>query len=98
MFIYSAAAFIAGFIYTIFTSYSTHSTYLLQGAGSVHELIFYARRLDHSRRTRGSWSGWSHHLVVGLLRRSTGRTARFMDFVADQLVELFGAHFATDQL
>ena len=41
----------------------------------------------------GSSSGWSHHLDFGLLRRSTGRTARFMDFVADQLVGLFGVHF-----
>ena len=41
----------------------------------------------------GSSSGWLHHLAFGLLRRSTGRTARFMDFVADQLVGLFGVHF-----
>ena len=41
----------------------------------------------------GSSSGWSHHLAFGLLRRSTGRTARFMDFVADQLVGLFDVHF-----
>ena len=41
----------------------------------------------------GSSSGWSHHLAFGLFRRSTGRTARFMDFVADQLVGLFGVHF-----
>ena len=41
----------------------------------------------------GSSSGWSHHLAFGLLRRSTGRTARFMDFIADQLVKLFGVHF-----
>ena len=42
----------------------------------------------------GLSSGWSHHLAFGLLHRSTGQTARFMDFVADQLVGLFGAHFA----
>ena len=41
----------------------------------------------------GSSFEWSHHLAFGLLRRSTGRTARFMDFVADQLVGLFGVHF-----
>ena len=41
----------------------------------------------------GLTSGWSHHLAFGLLRRSTGRTARFMDFVADQLVALFSIHF-----
>jgi len=41
----------------------------------------------------GSSSGWSHHLAFELLRQSTGRTARFMDFVADQLVRLFGIHF-----
>jgi hypothetical protein len=67
--------------------------FVLQGPGSVNELIFYARGLDHQGRTKGSSSGWSHHLAVGLFRRSTGRIARFMDFVADQLVGLFGAHF-----
>ena len=41
----------------------------------------------------GSSSGWSHHLAFGLLRRSTSRTARFMDFIADQLVRPFGVHF-----
>jgi hypothetical protein len=63
--------------------------FVLQGLGSVNELIFYARRLDHLGRTKG----WSHYLVVELLHRSTGQTARFMDFIADQLVRLFGAHF-----
>ena len=46
----------------------------------------------------GSSSGWSHHLAFGLLRRLTSWTAKFMDFIAYQLVKLFGAHFATDQL
>ena len=41
----------------------------------------------------GSLFGWSHHLAFGLLHRSTSRTARFMDFVADQLVRLFSIHF-----
>ena len=48
-------------------------------------------RID-SVRLRSS-SGWSHHLAFGLLRRSTGWTARFMDFIIDQLVGLFGVHF-----
>ena len=34
-----------------------------------------------------------YHLAFELLRQSTGRTARFMDFVADQLVGLFNVHF-----
>jgi hypothetical protein len=63
--------------------YYSFYIFVLQGHGSVNELIFHARGLDHLRRTKGSSSGWSHHLVVGLLCRSTGRTARFMDFVAD---------------
>ena len=67
--------------------------FILQGPGSVNELIFYVRGLDHPGRTKGSSSRWLHHLAVGLLRRSTGRTTRFMDFVADQLVRLFGGHF-----
>jgi hypothetical protein len=67
--------------------------FVLQGPGSVNELIFYAWRLDHLGRTKGSSFGWSHYLVVELLHRSTGQTARFMDFVANQLVGLFGAHF-----
>ena len=41
----------------------------------------------------GSSSGWPHHLAFELLRRSTGQTARFKDFIADQLVGLFGVHF-----
>ena len=42
-------------------------------------------------------------MVLGLLHRSTGRTARFIDFVANQLIGLFvgrfllNAHFAADQ-
>jgi hypothetical protein len=67
--------------------------FVLQGPGSVNELIFYARELDHPGRIRGPSFGWSHLPAVGLLRRSTGWTARFMDLVADQLVGLFGAHF-----
>ena len=41
----------------------------------------------------GSSSGWSHHLTFGLLHRSTGQTARFMDFVADQFIGLFVGRF-----
>ena len=67
--------------------------FVLQGHGSVNELIFHARGLDHPGRTIGSSFRWSHRLVFGPLRRSTGRTARFMDFVADQLVGLFNTHF-----
>jgi hypothetical protein len=40
--------------------------FLLQEPGSVDELIFYARVLDQSGRTRRSSSGWSHHPAVGL--------------------------------
>ena len=36
---------------------------------------------------------WSDHLVLGLLHRSTGQTARFIDFVADQLIGLFTGRF-----
>ena len=36
---------------------------------------------------------WLDHLVLGLLHRSTGRTARFMDFIADQLIGLFADRF-----
>jgi hypothetical protein len=57
--------------------------FVLQGHGSVNELIFHARGLDHLGRTIGSSSGWSHRLAFELLRRSTGRTARFMDFAAN---------------
>ena len=46
----------------------------------------------------GSSSRWSHHLAFGLLLQSTGRTARFMDFAADQLVGLLGARFFANQL
>ena len=31
--------------------------------------------------------------MLGLLHRSTGRTARFMDFIADQLIGLFAGRF-----
>jgi hypothetical protein len=61
--------------------------------GHLPVLYICSRGLDHPRRTKGSSSGWSHHLAVELLRRSTGQTARFMDFVAAQLVGLFSAHF-----
>jgi hypothetical protein len=75
MFIYSCSArYIMYYLFYIF---------VLQGSDSVNELIFYAQRLDHMGRTKGSSSGWSHHLAVGLLRRSTGQTAWFMDFIAD---------------
>jgi hypothetical protein len=67
--------------------------FILQGSGSVNKLIFYARGLDYPGRIKGSSSGWSHHLAFRLLRRSTGRTARFTDFIANQLVGLFGTHF-----
>jgi hypothetical protein len=85
MFIYNCSArYIMYYLFYIF---------VLQEHGSINELIFHARELDHPGRIKGSSSGWSHHLAVGLLCRSTGRTARFRDFVVDQLVGLFGALF-----
>ena len=60
MFIYNCSArYIMYYMFYIF---------ILQGHGSVNELIFYARGLDQSGRTKGSSSGWSHRLAVGLLR------------------------------
>ena len=85
MFIYNCSA--------RYIMYYSFYIFVLQGSGLVNELLFYARRLGHPGSTKGSSSIWSHHLAVGLLRRSTGRTAKFMDFVANQLVELFGVHF-----
>ena len=41
----------------------------------------------------GSLSRWSNHLVLGLLHRSTGRTAWFMDSVTNQLIGLFAGRF-----
>jgi hypothetical protein len=93
---FTIANFSPEFIYLIFiTSCTTRSTYLYCRPGSINELIFYSRGLDHPGRTKGSSSEWSHshHLAFGLLRRSIGRTARFMEFIANQLVRLFGAHF-----
>ena len=53
----------------------------------------YAQELDPSRRTRGSSSRWSRHLALELHCQPTGWIIRFMDFIIDQLVGLFDAHF-----
>jgi hypothetical protein len=85
MFIYNCLArYIMYYLFYIF---------VLQGSSFGQWAIFYTRGLIHLGRTIGSSSGWSHRLAFGLLRRSTGRTARFMDFVTDQLVRLLGTHF-----
>jgi hypothetical protein len=66
--------------------YYQFSIFLLQGHSSVAELIFYARRLDQSRRTRVSSSGWSDHLADGLHRQLTGRTLRLSLLLCHQPV------------
>jgi hypothetical protein len=73
--------------------YYSFYIFVSQGPASVNQLIFHARELDHPGRTIGSSSGWSHRLVFSLLDRSIGWTTRFMDFLANQLVRLFGTHF-----
>jgi hypothetical protein len=76
---------------------------LLQGLSSVAELIFYARGLDQSGRTRVSSSGWSDHLADGLHRQLIDRTFKLsllldVYFTADQLVGLLGARFFANLL
>jgi hypothetical protein len=85
MFIYNCSA--------RYIMYYPFYIFILHGSWFGQRAIFHAQELDHPRRTIGSSSGWLHHLAFGLLRRSTGQATRFMDFVADQLVRLFGAHF-----
>jgi hypothetical protein len=87
MFIYNGVH-----IFYFYIMYYPFYIFVLQGPGSVNELISYARGLARGS-IRGSSFGWSHHLVVGLRRWPTGRTVRLMDFIADQLVGLLGAHF-----
>jgi len=56
-------------------------------------IYFYIMYYSFYISIAGSSSKWSHHLAFGLLCQSTSWTARFMTFVANQLVELFGAYF-----
>jgi len=67
--------------------------FVLQGSWFSQRAYFLHSRTRSPMKENRIIVGWSHHMAFGLLRRSTGRTARFMDFIADQLVGLFGAYF-----
>ena len=73
--------------------YYPFSIFSLQWLSSVVELIFHARALDQSGRTRISSFGWSDHLADGLHHQLIGRTLRLsllLDVysIADQLARL----------
>ena len=75
------------------TSYK-HNVYLFRSLPSLPSsyIYFYIMYYSFYIFITGSLSGWSHHLAFGLLHRSIGRTARFIEFIADQLIGLFVAH------
>lgn len=50
-----------------------HPTFLLEGAGMVGNLEFFARLLQGQRRLHGYLVGWAERLDVATLRRFTGR-------------------------
>jgi hypothetical protein len=78
--------------------YYQFSIFLLQGPSLVAELIFYARRLDQSGRTRISSSGWSDHLTDGLHHQLTGRTLRLSLLLCHQPVGWTARHSILHQL
>ena len=74
-------------IFYFYIMYYPFYIFVLQGPGSIDELIFYTRGPDQSGRIRGSsLTSWLHHLALGLHRRPVGCTSWHSDFIADQLV------------